>query len=1591
MNRVDLQILQGDEYKSVELDQKAQFSLNIKASTIEDPAAIKINRSDRIEVPTTAANNILFDSLWKVDSIHNNFDTLKRVPFRLYINCNLFETGYIQLEEVDINGWNYKIRLYGGLGDFFYALSETSLRNLNFDGKFKHTIEVDKLKELFESGGSKEYGYALTYQGEYDNFDTSVITDSEGNEEEATWSAEATYTAENMTEHDRTHYEEESGEAFAGEFRTYYQRPMIKFSTLFEKVLESLQNFVDEDGNKASWETELDPEFFNDNNPYYSKLWVLCPPYTVGDSTGAPTIKEELTYNQSRSLNVPTETLSTIIVPPSDVQTTVTVQLRMKLWATSDDADQKNANYLREKSEPITISPSLVNSETGSPITAFKWTNAGNITGSITFGTSTNIGAGRYAVEFKRPGEFGWGDFTYNKEYNTSKQAEGNNPYWIAEYTLTVPASSVNTVYKLNLDVSGSTWWYTRHSGGSKYYGLRIEFGGSRITIGGNNTNEVGRSESEKDYTDMITTDHTGQDLVLSYCKIFGLVFKKDLFDKKVSILLRENFFDKENTLDWTYKIDYSKKKDFIIEPSALRFKKGVFKYNELDTKYEQQYRLKTGKEYGSLTAHTGYEFSNEEYNYLEDNMFDNCIIATGYSRYFKGRNENNILNKDNKDLPYFQDENGDRVDSDYSLVFWDGESEVVKPFLLTDDNEFMTSQGYSYTNFGTIQNKYPKILRTIEFDDGTGPKKYSLNFGKPSESYADSEIFDDDATIYWNYWKAYIYDRTHKDCKVLECYVLLSENEIQNDILSKFVYFENSIWVIDEIMGYNPLYHGPTKVRLIKVKDKQNYLDRYNISDEFIISYNGDEIFNNESGEAPKVIYIDESTTSVTLDIDGNTSWTARPDGDFTLDPTKGDEGSGSTTLTLPTSGTLFSTVFTYGSGQKVNIVIVRNRYVTITAATVNGTAAFINGLSSPQTVRANSTVTFTATSNTEFLYWIINGEQYDTPIAQLTVTEDTTATAYFLSSGQVKLYCDDVFTTIAGVEKITDKTGSYWILNVGQSYNFQNTQDDFSAFVFSGDDTFYHTGPHTIKATDTYLRVIYGRVLLNVIVINKSEDHVFESDNITIAGDEEEEEGDGEGLSFSVDPGQEYRTIADVQPESEITFTRYDYHYPTFFIRNADGIEYPVTSFPSAGTRTLVIYGNRVGWEGDESSDHKDGDNSITLEEGGEQDVNQTVYAPIEFTLTYEGRGVEVTPQSGTEDTDVTISLKGYSGKVIQHIGDFEYELTIDQPGYKPIGWDGDGGINKTVDIPYISKPEEPEEGEEPEEVPPTELPGDLEVVDNLDGTYTLSGLIFYFNGFGVDAPEDFELGGEEEDEDGSKFYTMSVTFPENKKTYPVTLPVYEIRVPDFDDTVYTLTLILEPNDLEIPETDFDHVVPSESCTYDIGTEELTYKDGYFCGTVYGSRFEGTAANADKVANPLTVQRAGSTLFSYDGSVAQNLIMPLYDIVFRGIIGSSNDGSDYVYNVTQNIYSRYTFSRGQTTAGRMTITHNIGDTNYTVICTSYYPSVNVPNGYHDRVIVRIVGKSPGSFMVVGVNPDNGGTQTGFQCEIMVIAYSNY
>ena len=98
-----------------------------------------------------------------------------------------------------------------------------------------------------------------------------------------------------------------------------------------------------------------------------------------------------------------------------------------------------------------------------------------------------------------------------------------------------------------------------------------------------------------------------------------------------------------------------------------------------------------------------------------------------------------------------------------------------------------------------------------------------SYYFKEPNPKFEQND-FDNNACIFDRYWSDYINDVFDKNTKVIECYVFLDEMPV--DALRKFYLINNSLWAIQEITDYNYKSKEPTKVTLIRVKNKYNYIN---------------------------------------------------------------------------------------------------------------------------------------------------------------------------------------------------------------------------------------------------------------------------------------------------------------------------------------------------------------------------------------------------------------------------------------------------------------------------------------------------------------------------------------------------------------------------------------------------------------------------------------------------------------------------------------------------------------------------------------------------------------------------------------------
>lgn len=1003
MKEVELQILVNGVYRVVDIDKSTVFNFNLQIKDATDPTVTVNTFSTQISIPKTQNNDDLFSQIWKIDSVIFNFNPIKRTDFRLYINYNLFESGYIKLES--ITKTNYNIRLFGGLGDYFYALSETKLKDLDFGDYLTHIVNEENVKNAISGTGliyningqniTGQIGYALTYQGQYDNFDSDQQQNVDDAVEEVTWHdpiGNKTYTTPQLTEHGRIFRNENppSPGTFPiiySEYRDYYQKPLIKLTTIYNKILDYMLS--------QGWRTNLDPTFFS-NSPYFNDTWIVLPNYDVSNSTVSGTLgipESDLVSNVYKQEDNLFETFEFDIDipnnggidPSKDALITVSIPIAIIADASNLTVSDSDIQYLF-KVRPLEIKGGVIVNPPGSNQIYEELKDENGSTTTILNQANVLL---MYPPRFEDA--VGRDSFYYKKvtgENSSDSTKAGKTADSIFYFTATVliPGGTFTFLNRLNIffTLSGSTYFLSQgFTTVACDYGVQLEIQEDyNISFFGVEEGTT-RDNSQVGYSDMIRSEYTLLDFMLSFNKIFDLYYIKDSARKVVDIVTRSTFYGEKQKLDWTHKIDYSK--DFILTPVPFEYRYGVLKWNDLDTKYEKEYLNKYSREYGSFRIDNGYEFSDAEYNLLENNIFNNCIIASDYSPYYLGKSS--TIYKDDKELPHFQDKDGTTgIDIDMVLVFRERIGSSCKPYIVTGDTTTMLQNGYMWINKSSEYpaSGYYKYARTVQY----GNEVYSLNFGRPAVAYNDTEAAlinsgeVENETIYYRFWQRYLSDFFNQECKKLTCYVVLTNSDIQENLFRKFIYINDTIWVVNKIYQFNPLNHEPTKVDLIKVQDINNYTNEIPIGIEFDIYYpNDSEIPLDENNS---VIETNSTAQTITIKVDSTVNWQITDYDGVTIDPLSGSAGETLVNITIPANDSgqknNFSITFQYGTQTRV-LSILQNYGVLITAQGVN-TIVALNGSGFDEFVSIivpdGSIVNAQSQSNIGyyFYYWTINGE---------------------------------------------------------------------------------------------------------------------------------------------------------------------------------------------------------------------------------------------------------------------------------------------------------------------------------------------------------------------------------------------------------------------------------------------------------------------------------------------------------------------------------------------------------------------------------------------------------------------------------------
>lgn len=293
----DLHLFIGDE--EVEFSANPQILWNSTLKDFQNPTIVKNSFSKSLEIPSTPANDNIFNHYWNLERYYDNnlsFNALRKAPFQLFFQGALIEKGYCKLDKIKKANHNhtYSVSLFGGLGEFFYNLSYDSteggdnkknLASLSFitdaiksEPDLNFYINKEEVKNAWD--GIMGYGvyddrwnvlnFAPAYNGipndfaaetclinynGIDLFDDEILND--GTVYRTVNGFALGQSQESLTE----------WQTF--DLRSYLQRPVVSVKRTLEAIFQPENN--------GGYQVKLDSHFFNNDNPYWTDGWVTLP------------------------------------------------------------------------------------------------------------------------------------------------------------------------------------------------------------------------------------------------------------------------------------------------------------------------------------------------------------------------------------------------------------------------------------------------------------------------------------------------------------------------------------------------------------------------------------------------------------------------------------------------------------------------------------------------------------------------------------------------------------------------------------------------------------------------------------------------------------------------------------------------------------------------------------------------------------------------------------------------------------------------------------------------------------------------------------------------------------------------------------------------------------------------------------------------------------------------------------------------------------------------------------------------------------------------------------------------------------------
>lgn len=776
-----------DNYQ-VDLENLLQPNFNYAFLDTYNPSSVKSSYSKTIKIPKGKSNLVK-----------------PRGDFEIRDNGRVLQKGYYVLdsETQEKTKAYYEITLYGQLGDFFYHLSSGSLADLYYGWKGSRDVE-----DRYKIEWSNDYVY-YSWNRPRDSFEANLVpipcvTENKNFDYKKTVIEDKLFKVPSDYSLIDGKYSLVETEDSTTWLRQNFQTDMMPLGLRYSEIIKACTR----PENNGGYTVNLDPSFFNDNNPYWKDLFVLFeqPAQDYGNVT-----EDYSSFNLGSQVESgPSSFSKTIQVTPT---------ANSEVWSVDGNSLVTTKSIISNKLH-AKFKPRL--KPQGTRTTADRT----GFTTDLTFRVTNEDGEYRETT------------LTWNALTKLT-YVQGLYEYPSGEIDLTIPRdwTNIRISYTMSTRVPNPSQLLVVQSLQSYIPSFKVTmlYPGlsDKLTL---NTSYIDLNAVQYEYSqytkkDLLGSSDTPLDYLLSFSKMFNLRFYQHPGSKIIDILSWDNWFtDKVDIQDW---IDYSNYQSIpkVSDSKELHF--GI----EPDKNTTVEEYLKVNSSVFDRTVPINPDSTSTE-EYLDTNLkLGSRANLTGY---YSVRPVNNLAyygfdSPDSYKVGYLQDDELKTVDQNLARQFDNQRYTVLE--LSEVKNTVVLRCGTSVNNYGGESGKYPiAISRTSRlmvqyagkpcfvggFDLGAGEGSTDVILGCPIKYTYQIPCFDvvsntQGSGVSLSFSNVH-YRSLNVSSNLFDTRFRLMLDQIYSRPLQvktkvhwkampqlrQLYYFNNTFWMISEVSNYN-------------------------------------------------------------------------------------------------------------------------------------------------------------------------------------------------------------------------------------------------------------------------------------------------------------------------------------------------------------------------------------------------------------------------------------------------------------------------------------------------------------------------------------------------------------------------------------------------------------------------------------------------------------------------------------------------------------------------------------------------------------------------------------------------------------------